>query len=218
MTGVASPEEERMVRRLEATLDPDQSPTSDLLRLARLYIYPMYEEDRAIAVLDKVLDRQPDDPWARYWLAYCLKRFKMDRDSLLRAKELLGSWLDLHAHDPARGDAAGAMYQLLAEVRDEPELQDLSDVERIALLERSVHLAPGWTENRWFLGEAYLKVGRTDDAIGQLEAAEQNAIDADPAWDVLEFEFQLQVTGRVVGDTRAEQIRKALSDLRDVRR
>ena len=213
MSGVATPDELRMIRELETKVDLDRSPAEELLRLAQLYIRPMFKEALAIPVLEKILERDPGNAWATYWLAYCHLHYGIDQPSLLKAKQLLESWLVSHECNDSNAEECAAVHELLVEVRDDILLSDISDAERVALLEESVRLAPQWSGNRWYLARAYIAVGRIEDAISQLEAAQANMIAADPCWDPTEDYFERSVTGRA-NYYLVDELPKMLQELR----
>jgi len=198
----ATPEEAQMISALESRVNVETSPVDNLLRLAQLYICPQHSIERAVELLQAVLRRDPDNMWAKYWLAYRNLRYATTKGAVLEARRLL-------EHCP---EQAGALYQLLCPVRE--ELGDLSDEERVALLEESVRLEPNWTGNREWLALAYEKVGRIEDAVRQLETALQNMLpEADPSWDPVKSTFEAEVTGRT-GVYSREEIPKILVRLR----
>jgi hypothetical protein len=214
MLGHAKPDEEIMIRALEAQIDPLQSPVEDMIRLGQLYLCPAHDADGAMTIFKQVLEREPRHPWATYWLAYVYLWEQMDRDSLLLAKAMLESWLGSTAASSSGAEAKAAIFQRLAQVRDDPTLHDLSDAERATLLEESVRLAPHWVINRWYLARAYITLSRTTDAAEQLEAAQANIVPKDAAWDAADELFENDVTGCYGSTYLADEIRRMLGELR----
>jgi tetratricopeptide (TPR) repeat protein len=104
---------------------------------------------------------------------------------------------------------AAAAHLLLAEVRDE-QGGDLD--ERIALLERSVALAPDWVSNRQDLAWAYSEAGRQADATAQLNHAIGAVRAADPSWSIRQREFEESISGRAAAGT-VERLREDLREL-----
>ncbi len=198
---------------LEKRLDPATSPLSDLIDLAVLYIYPFHKEDRAIEILERVLARDPGNPWGTYWLAYCHFRQYGDLESERKAKQIVESWISSHPCDAENAAECAAMYQLLMEIRDDLIPQELSDTERIALLEKSVRYAPKWSRNRLMLARAYMEVGRLAEAVRQVEAAKENMIEPDPAWGPHKENFEIIVAGRT-HPYIAQEIEELLPKLR----
>lgn len=209
MNGHATPDEMVIIRALEAQIDPQQSPIADIVRLGQFYLCPVHDEERAMTLFKQALEREPQHPWATYWLAYL---YYWDFFDMLSAKALLESWLASNESSCWEPQAKAAILQRLAEVRDSEDIDDLSDLERIALLEQSVQLASDWVRNRWYLARAYVAVGRFREAKEQLETAQANMIPNDPAWDAADDLFEHDVTGRVTG-VYQDDIRRMLQEL-----
>ena len=188
MSGHTTPDVERRVTQLEQRIDPEKSDIADVLELAQLYVEPCHREDRAIALFDAVLRREPQNNTATVWLAYCCIHYLMDKAALRRAQDALTSILRADAQN-------GAAYLLLAEV-----LQDLGDPsieKRISLLESSVACEPTWVNNRHYLAWGYWKAGRKAEGVAQMRQAIENIISADPGWSIQREYFEICITGRV---------------------
>lgn len=188
MRGQATAEEEATVRALESRLDPATSSFADLLELALLYRRPCYEEDKAIKLLEVILERDGNYSLAKIWLAYLHRYYSLDPASFKKARQLLQS-----VPDSDRTLRAAAL-QLLAEIGQ--GLEDLSAPELIRLLQASVALEPTWVANRNLLGWYLAEIGARDEAAVQFRAALSNIIPRDPAWSLAEREFETAITGR----------------------
>jgi thioredoxin-like negative regulator of GroEL len=184
--GHASPEEERLIKHLENTVDFTNSPLQDLLELGLRYIEPCHREQDAIKVFRAILKRDPTHSTAKSWLAYCYIEFLMDRVSLQRAEELLMSIIESGER------SAGHAYMLLAEALE----GDPSIPRKLQLLERSIELEPKWVYNRMMLASVYKKVGRVKEAIAQLSTALQNVRLELAESDVASRYFEEFITGR----------------------
>lgn len=202
MSGHASPDQLADINVRAAALDPATSPPTDLIDLALLYLEPAHREDDAIELLEITLSREPNNGDATIWLAYALVHVRLDQAAMNRATDLLTPLLDDRTH-------AAAAHLLLAEVRDE---QGADVAERIALLERSVALAPDWVNNRQDLAWAYSEADRQADAAAQLNQAITAIRAADPSWTIQQREFEESITGRTAAGT-TERLREDLREL-----
>jgi tetratricopeptide (TPR) repeat protein len=202
MSGHATPDQLADIEARIAAVNPATSPAAELIDLALLLLEPAHREDVAINLLETLLGREPENGEARIWLAYALLHFRLDEAALRRAADLLTPLLNHPTH-------AAAAHLLLAEVRDE-QVGDLD--ERIALLERSVALAPDWVSNRQDLAWAYSEAGRQEDATAQLNQAIGAVRAADPSWSIQQREFEESITGRAAAGT-VERLREDLREL-----
>jgi thioredoxin-like negative regulator of GroEL len=189
MTGHATSEELKVVQQLEAAIDLTNSPIEDLLQLGQLYIEPCHREADAISLFDAVLQRDPAETRAKFWLAYCYLHYLMDPDAIRRAAVLLESIIQTDPHH------AGAAYMLLAEVLEEES--HLTVDRKIQLLEASVSLEPDWVYNRENLAQAYHEAGRFSDALEQIHKALANVTTTDPQWSITTRNFEESITGRI---------------------
>jgi tetratricopeptide (TPR) repeat protein len=189
MSGHETAAEAALVKQMEAEIDPATSPTARVVELGQLYIEPCHREDRAIALFETVLGREPDNLAARYWLAYCLVHQRMDEASLRQSVEMLQGVVS------ASGSYAAAAGMLLAEALE--ELGELAQDEKIRLLEASVEREPGWVYNRQSLGWAYAEAGRLADARQQYDHALANVATPDPEWTSVKRHFEEAITGRI---------------------
>lgn len=199
MHGQLSEEQLSFIRKLEARIDSDSSPTEDVLRLARLYIEPLHQEDKAAELLREILQREPNNNWARYWLAHCCVYYFMDPDSLGLARQLLEACI---RNDPTK---SAAMHSLLASV-----LRDLGEPitqQYLRLLEESARLEPKWVLNRICLAQAYETLGRFKEATQQLELAADNLVE----WQLLQRNLESTVQG--FSELSLEDIRDRLKRL-----
>jgi tetratricopeptide (TPR) repeat protein len=180
----------KLVERIEAVVDLEESPIEDLLELGQLYIEPCHREAEAISLFEAVLRRDHNNACAKFWLAYCCLHYLMDQDALRRAITLLESVTE-------GGDTqyTGAAYMLLAEVREEEG--SLSTDKKIQLLEASVSYEPNWVYNRQSLAWAYMEAGRHSDAIEQINHALANVRTPEPEWSVTKRNFEESITGRI---------------------
>jgi hypothetical protein len=188
MRGHATAEQEATVRALESRLDPATSSLASLLELALLYQEPCHEEDKAIELLETILERDSNYSLAKIWLAYLHRHYSLDPASFKKARQLLQS-----VPDSDRTLYAAALL-LLAEIGQ--GLEDLSTPELIRLLQASVASAPTWVANRNLLGWYLAEIGERDEAAVQIRAALRNIIPLDPAWPLAEREFEVSITAR----------------------
>ena len=205
MNGHAGNEEIEVVRRLESRMELGSSSINDLLELAQLYIEPVHREAEAIAILEAVLKRDPDNSFAKFWLAYCCLHYLMDPAAIRKAKELLESVIQA---DPQH---AGAAYMLLAEVLEEEG--NLPVDQKIEMLEKSVALEPDWVFNRQSLAWAYRQTGKFSKALEQIEKALSNVTQPDPSWSITRRNFEESITGRI-GHRAAERLTSDLQKLK----
>jgi tetratricopeptide (TPR) repeat protein len=206
MNGHASAEELELIKRLEAGIDLKESSTKDLLELGQLYIEPSHREAEAIQLFETVLQRDPYNASAKFWLAYCCVHYLMDEDALQRATDLLESVIE-------RGDGeeyTSAAYMLLAEVLEEG---DLSTERKIQLLEASVGYEPDWVYNHQSLAWAYMEAGKPSDALEQINQALSNVKSPDPEWSVTKWNFEETISGRI-GNRATERLLADLEKLR----
>lgn len=209
MTGHATSKEIQELNKLKDNLDVEKSPIEDLLKVGQIYIEPFHEEEKAIELFEIILKRDPANFWAKYWLADCCIRYLMEKPNLQRAVDLLESCL---SDSTAR---KGAAYQLLAEARS--DLGNISKQEEIQLLEGSVKLESAWTSNRMYLASLYESVGRIEDAIEQVEQALNNTIDVNPDWNIIEYNFETNVTGRAKSDGLKQVYGDKLAKLKEMK-
>lgn len=188
MTGHANSYQKEQLKELEKRLDPINSPIDELLYLGWLYLEPFHQEDKAISIFEKILNRDPLNIWASYWLAYCYEYYLMDKTSLLKAMNLLQSSIKLNPRQ------AGPLYILLQSVLSHLNMGSSED--RIYLLIQSIKLEPTWVVNRWLLANEYLKEEKFSKAIQELRTAKSLLINPDPNWDDYKRYFEAIVTGR----------------------
>jgi tetratricopeptide (TPR) repeat protein len=205
MDGVATPQQAAAIRQMLACIDMENSPVTDLLDVARLLIDPMYDYERGIEILLRIRDRDQSDPWVIYWYSYCVLHYLIDSQSVLRAIEMIQSWLDSEFRE-TDAEAGAALLQMLIELCAELGPQKCPS-QTVELLTESVRLSPGWTYNRWLLAAEYCACGRYDDASQQLDSALANMLPYDPSWDMLTEQFETIVTGRA-GSYIADRFKK----------
>ena len=201
MNGHAESAERALIQELEAALDLDQSPIDDLLALGQLLIEPGHREAEAIPLFEAILARQPNDHRARYWIAYCLVHYLMDRAARQRAIALLKEITEAGAGERPEPAYAAAAYMLLAEAGAESLPVD----ERIRLLEASVAHEPGWVYNRQSLAWVYREAQRYEEALRELGRARDNVATVDPGWSAVRRNFEESITGRI-GHRAVERI------------
>lgn len=192
MRGHASSELVGVVERLEALSAAGTISLQELVLLGQLYVEPCHEEDKAVAIFEKVLEGQPDHELAGIWLAYCALHHLMDEESLRRAELLI---LAISSSSSSTARSRAAAYQLLASLRG--ELEELSLPQEIALYEESIALEQSWVYNRYFLAEAFDKAERKEDARSMMSSAIANARKAEARdFGVFDEPFETCITGR----------------------
>jgi tetratricopeptide (TPR) repeat protein len=187
MYGHASDEQQLVIDALEEQVAKSGN-IDDLLRLAQVYIEPAHEEHRSIALLERVLESDPENATAKIWLAYCCIHVLMEEKALLRAVRLLESVIE------SKSQSAGAAYMLLAEAFG--DRGDLSLSRKIELLEASTNAEPDWVFNHIRLGRAYREAKRTGEALAEFEVALRNLIESEDDSDLATEVFQSEITGR----------------------
>lgn len=200
----SSPAEAEQIKKLEESLDLDQGDCARLIELGLLYHEPAHREEQSLQIFETLTKREPNSVWGLYWLCHLLIHHQMDVASLKKARNLLETWL-------SNNIGHGAIYQALWDVRQ--NLSDVTEEEKIKLLEESVRLEPAWVSNRFLLASSYEKQNRVSDAIKQLEIAQNNFIQADPSWDLNKRTVEEEVTGR----TSSRYRKRILEKLRALR-
>lgn len=185
--------EDQLFEQLAMDMNPESSPIANLVKLAQLHIFWTHDNEAAVQLLEKVVEREPSNAWATFWLAFICYRHHVE---FVEARGIIEDWLSRNTGSNGDKEARAAIFDLLYDVRNDPDVKDMSDLEGMALLEESVRLAPNWSFNRVNLAELYSRVGRKGDAITQLEAAEANQNAAVPTNDPMTEFFEWQVTGR----------------------
>jgi tetratricopeptide (TPR) repeat protein len=188
MIGHATPEELNKIAELERQFRAGRSSPIEDLELALYYLEPCHSGTQAMELLRNLVARKPGEPMARAWLAYCALHYTMDLESLRLARALLEESIGFN------GTLGAAASLLLPQV--ERELEDASQPREIELLQHSVHLCPNWVFNHHLLALAYAAVNRRAEAVEHLERAKGNVVSIDPAWNHLEREFEIAITGR----------------------
>ncbi len=163
MTGHANRREEAELKRRLQDIESGEASESEQLETALILVEPFHQEDRALQILQELIDRNPEATQARLWCAYLLAHHCMDPDSLELAKSHLERLLDTTEQMRA------AALQLLAYVEHE-----LGDAYPVHYLEKSVELRPSWVINRWLWAAALLKRGSLLEASEQLLQALKN--------------------------------------------
>lgn len=204
MSGHASPKELEVVERLEKMASAGSISVEEIVELATLYLEPCHRSDNAIELLERLLQRDSDNPCAIVWLAYCYLYYRMDRQSLLRGRDLL------RRASASRSSWLGAFCLVLADTLD--ALGDSSLEERTRLLEDSVSAAPGWVYNRHRLARAYIAAGRRQEAAEQIRIAVGNVLSDDLTWGSAQRMFETCVSGRIADGVR-EELQAELEDI-----
>lgn len=187
MTGHATPEELAKIAELESQSRAGKSSPKEILELALYYLEPCHSGTQAMELL-RGLAREPEEPMARVWLAYCALHYTMDLESLRLARALL------QESAGSNGSLGAAASLLLPQI--EGELGQASASREIELFERSTHLCPSWVFNHQLLALAYTAVDRRAEAVEHLETAKNNVIPSNPTWSHAEKEFEIAITGR----------------------
>lgn len=187
-SGHASKKDLQKVRDLERAVARGPRHHDQLIELALYYMEPLHEEDKALQLMEEVVTRVPDCWLARVWAAYLYLHHRMDRISLLRAQDLLRPLTD------QKGNASAAAWLLLAQIGRELEQLDPAGVAEN--LERSVEEAPSWVLNHYLLASCYRILGRTSDALRELDLAEDNVHPVDYSVSKADLEFDSAITAR----------------------
>lgn len=128
----------------------------------RHYIAAIFHARRALAT-------EPD-PEAKYWLAAALLHAANAENSLGRAKEALRLLHEADAAAPAIDE--GGPSRLAAKVYGDAPTLILGDRAKAQeLYRKSIGLAPGQYQARLWLGELYVRLGKSDAARVELELA-----------------------------------------------
>ncbi len=187
MTGHATPEVLTKIAELESQLRARRSSPQEDLELALYYLEPCHSGTQAMELLRNLV-REPEEPTARVWLAYCALHYTMDLESLKLARALLQERIG------SNGPVGAAASLLLPQVERELGVASLS--REIELLACSIRLCPDWVFNHHLLALAYAAAGRRAEALEHLERATCNVVPLDSAWSHVEREFEIAITGR----------------------
>ncbi len=174
---------------LERKTSTDKGDVSNMLELSSFYIEPFHKEDKAIALLNRILALNPEYEIAKLWLCFCHIHYSMDKSSLLQAEKLLRSMISNNV-----SKQKGAVFMLLAETLD--DLEKINLMEQIDLLEQSVFSSPDWVLNRYVLAGAYKKFGSLSKAIEQMDCAINNISPINESLKHSEVLYETSITGR----------------------
>jgi len=188
MIGHSTPEELTKIAELESQLRARKSSPQEDLELALYYLEPCHSGTQAMELLKNLVVREPGEPMARVWLAYCALHYTMDLESLRFARALLEESIG------SNGSFGAAASLLLPQV--EMELGVASPSREIELFERSIRLCPDWVFNHHLLALDYVAAGRQAEAVEHLERAKSNVVSLDSAWSHVERDFEIAITGR----------------------
>ena len=203
MTGHGSSDVVETAARLHASLSETTS-ADDLVRLAILLTEPLHRDDEAIKLLNRALEKDPDNDAAALWFGYAAIHSLMDPDSLDRAARLLRG-----VENRRRALASAAQ---LVRIECDDDLKRLSTEERLHLLEASVRSEPSWVFNRAWLAHCYWEQGRKRDAVREMQVAVSNImLPAAAPQDPWQRAFDNCITGRatVIAFQQAELERMA---------
>jgi Tfp pilus assembly protein PilF len=175
------------IAKLEAAVKRETS-RHVLLEFAQLLLEPAHRDDEAFAIYESLLARDAMDADAAVGAAYVHIHTFMEEENLRLAVGLLHRVLDQDAA-AARGE------MLLAEALE--DLGELSDIQRIQMLEASVERAPGWSRNHLLLALAYRDAGDIERARIQMAAAVANRFPSGAGLTLVEASFEECYTGRL---------------------
>lgn len=127
-------------------------------------------DDEAIALMERAVQTDADDPWSRFSLAKLYARHNRPE----QGQALFDDFLTRHPDDP---DALFALAQYQSnQGRADLALATLS---RISRAQRNARIAHLWGDNLGQLAKTYTQTGRSDDARRALREAESRAGDED---------------------------------------
>ena len=202
--GHASEDEIKYIRDVERRVakEPD---IETLLELGVLYIEPAHREAEAVELFEAILESDPSNGRAQFWLAFCCIHYLMDEPALHRAIALTQR-LD---NDPELG---GAAAMLRAEASQ--DAGKITKPEKVRLLETSVGRSPNWVSNRERLAWAYEQVGKFREALEHVRTALSNLekFELSKKISVESRIFEELITGRGQPDLQ-EELNKHAYDL-----
>jgi Tfp pilus assembly protein PilF len=148
-----------MFRRLEQKTADPQAPFFYTLALAQLY-ERQRQGDKAIALYDRLLERQVDPVMVKNNLAYLLAEYRPTPENLERAQKIAAEILDDNPKDPRLLDTLGWIY-----------CRQQKYAEAQKYLAQAVDQAPNHPVLQYHLGVCAAKMGDTAQARQALEKA-----------------------------------------------
>ncbi len=154
--------------------------------LGAMLFEPFHQTDQAIEILEKVIEKEPDEITAHFWLAKCVYHDYMDVE---RAQQILQKALEL---DNKRADCLSLMASVITDL-------GATAKERLYYLEQAVQQAPDWISPRQYLAQTLMELGALDKAETEVIIAlslVNTAKNIQPSNSVEEY-YESAVTGRI---------------------
>jgi hypothetical protein len=193
LTGThATPLQRHQVSELERAVAVEPS-IANWIQLAIAYVEPLHRHAEALALIDRILAADPEHAEAALWRSYLALVYLMTEDDLAAADRRLARLSDLGELEAA---ALVLRPQLLDDLGQEDAARD------VAMLERSVLLAPGWSKNHLMLGRRYASLGHVDRAQSEERIAREHLID--DQFDLPRWAFEVCFTGRLQKEVALE--------------
>ena len=158
--------EKQKLSELEKKLDLELNPITNLLEISKLYIEPFHQENKALNILSKVLIREPNNDLAKLLISFCYLHYLMEDKYLKLAVDLLQEIIDKNI------ELQGAAYLLLEETLD--DLNKITDIESIKLLEFSIHFEENWVFNHQRIAWVFNRSGDKHNALLHIQKAIKN--------------------------------------------
>jgi len=173
--------------------------------LGAMMFEPFHKTEQGIEILKKVIETEPHNVDAHFWLAKC---FYHDYVDAQRAKEILQQALKL---DTKRADCLSLMASVVTDL-------GLSLKERLFYLEQAVQQAPDWITPRQYLAQTLMELGNTEKAEIEVMTA-LSVVDVQtgiqPSNPVEEY-YESAVTGRIWPNIK-EELTQLLQSIRTKR-
>ena len=173
---------------LQRRVDSSDANADDLLTLALLRLEPFHDGFGAAQLLESVRGTAGEVATASVWYAYAAVHFLFDASTLQKAFDLL-----THSAGPTR-ELESARELMMAEVIH--RLDANADDDIAGHIQRSIELAPEWVSNHQLLAWFMERRGEHELALQHLRTALANTIPPDPAWSLLQAEFECNITAR----------------------
>jgi|GEM_PF-7058450 len=186
---------------LEQKLANGTISAKEKIALANWLADAVHDEDRAVQLFHEMIDEDPRNVWARYWLAYFLYvRYPLGgEEALLKAKSLL----EVRSEDE---DCSSASMVLLLNIenllRRENNLGEEDIHHSMEVVQKATDMRPEWPNHHHHLASLYQRTRQYDGELVELQRAQSLLYGKDVEVDPLDFDFEELVTGRTSQVTR----------------
>jgi tetratricopeptide (TPR) repeat protein len=180
---------------LQAAVNKNSQDIPSQILLGAMMFEPFHETSKAIAVLEKAIEREPNNVDAHFWLAKC---FYHDYVDVEQTQVILQNAL---LNDAKRADCLSLMASVITDLGGSPK-------QRFGYLEQAVNQAPDWISPRQYLAQTLLELEDIDKAYAEVIIAlsfvntQKEIQPSNP----VEAYYESAVTGRTWPDAKQELI------------